>query len=182
MSGYDILEQAIAEAYASAPKDVIVLHTLEINHKSFPEPVRAVRWPVTDNEPEVFRCRLEDTAPYHPRQLVDFVGVPFEIVTPAKSTEEPGQFQIRIDNIGDTLDEDLEAAALSGGMITAIYREYIKGSEADGPSAVWEGIQINSPRMEGQTIVVSGAVLDWMQRPFGYLYTPESYPALVRSR
>lgn len=182
MSGYALLDEAIVEAYASAPQDTIVLHTLEINHKSFAQPARVVRWPVTGNEPTRFVCLLEPDAPYDPGREVEFIGLPFEVVPPAHSTENPGQFQIRIDNAGDVLDEHLEGAALSGGQITAIYREYIKGSEAEGPRTVWSGIKINSPRMEGQTIVVSGAVLDWMQRAFGYLYTPEKYPGLVRSR
>lgn len=178
-----LLEQAIAEAYASAPADTIVLHTLEINHKSFLTPARVVRWPVTDNEPETFRCLLEDTAPYDPGRVVEFVGVPFEITLPAHSTEEAGQFNIRIDNVGDILDEQLEAAAIAGGQITAIYRQYIKGTEStDGPATIWEGIKINSPRMEGQTLVADGAVLDWMQRGYGELYTPEGYPGLVRGR
>lgn len=175
-------DAAIAEAYASAPQDRIVLHTLEINHRSFPEPVRAVRWPVTDNEPTVFRCLLEDTAPYTPGQVVDFIGVPFDIVLPSKSTESAGQFQIRIDNIGDALDDYLENAALGGGQITAIYREYIKGDEHNGPRTVWEGIKINSPRMEGSTVSSEGAVMDWLEKPYSYLYTPENSPALVRSR
>ena len=178
-----LLDEAIAEAYASAPQDVIVLHSLEINHKSFTSPARVMRWPVTDNEPEKFQCLLEDDAPYDPGRVVEFIGLPFEIIAPEKTTESPGQFQIRIDNVGDTLDDHLEAAALGGGQITAIYREFIKGTETtDGPRTVWGNIKIGSPSMQGQTIVVSGAVLDWMQRPMGHLYTPEGYPALVRSR
>lgn len=178
-----LLEQAIAEAYASAPADTIVLHSIELNHKSFTQPARVIRWPVTDNNPDIFRCLLEDTAPYDPGKVVEFIGAPFEIMLPTQSTDETGQFSIRIDNIGDRLDGDLEAAALSGGQITAIYREFIKGTEeTDGPSSVWEGISIASPRLEGQTIIVDGSILDWMNRSFGYLYTPESYPGLVRGR
>lgn len=41
-----LLEKAIAEAYASAPQDVIPLHALEVNHFTFTEPVRVIRWPV----------------------------------------------------------------------------------------------------------------------------------------
>lgn len=177
------LEQAVAEAYASAPTDVVVLHTIEINHKSFSQPARVVRWPVTDNEPQVFRCLLEDTAPYDPGRVVEFIGLPFEVVLPSAATDETGQFSIRIDNVGDSLDEQLEAAALSGGQITAVYRQYIKGTEeTDGPAAIWEGININSPRMEGQSLVADGAVLDWMSRSYGRIYTPEGYPGLVRGR
>jgi hypothetical protein len=177
-----LLDQAIAEAYASAPQDTIVLHTLEINHHTLTTPIRVVRWPVLDNDPTVFHCKLEADAPYDPGEVVDFIGLPLEIVSPAQSTDNPGSFQIRVDNVGDTLDEYLENAALSGGKITAIYRKFLKGSEGDGPRSVWPGIQISSPRMEGQTLVVSGAVLDWMQRPFGRLYAPARYPQLVRSR
>ena len=179
----DLLQKAIAEAYASAPVEVQMLHTLELNHKSFTQPARVIRWPVTDNTPDVFQCLLEDTAPYDPGKVVEFIGAPFEITLPTQSTDETGQFSIRIDNIGDRLDEDLEAAALSGGQITAIYREFIKGTEGtDGPSSIWEGINIKNPRLEGQTIVTDGSILDWMNRPFGQLYTPEKYPGLVRGR
>ena len=114
-----LLEQAIAEAYASAPADTIVLHSIELNHKSFTQPARVIRWPVTDNKPDIFRCLLEDTAPYDPGKVVEFIGAPFKIMLPTQSTDETGQFSIRIDNIGDRLDGDLEAAALSGGQLTA---------------------------------------------------------------
>ncbi len=175
-----LLDECIAEAYVSAPQDTIILHTLEINHKSFTEPARVVRWPVTDNEPTVFNCLLEEDAPYNPGQVVKFLGFPLDIVTPEKSTENPGQFQIKISSVGDALDEHLKGAALSGGQITAIYREFIKGSEGTyGPRAVPWHINIDSPKMEVDTIVITGAVLDWMQRVVSYLYTPENSPALV---
>lgn len=177
------LDAAIAEAYASAPQDVIVLHTLEINHPAFTQPARVCRWPVTDSEPTVFRCRLENDAPYNAGEVVEFVGLPFEIVLPEKSGENPGSFTLRLDNIGDMLDAELEAAAMYGSKITAIYREYIKGTEStDGPRTVWDDITITDPKMEGQSIVATGAILDWMFKPFGKLYLPSEYPALVRGR
>jgi hypothetical protein len=177
-----LLERAIAEAYASAPQDTIPLHSLEVNHPSFTDPVRVIRWPGDTPEPTRFSCLLEDDAPYNPGQVVEFIGGPFEIVLPEKSTESPGQFSIRVDNIGDLLDEYLENAALYGGTITAIYREYIKGQEGDGPVSVWPGITLHSPRMDGQTLVMDGAVLDWIFKAFGKLYLPGDYPGLVAGR
>lgn len=177
------LDEAIREAYASAPVDVIVLHTLEINHPAFTAPARVCRWPVTDNEPTRFRCLIEPEALYNPGQVVDFIGLPFDITLPEKSTDNPGSFTLRLDNVGDTLDEELESAALFGSKITAIYREYIKGTETtDGPRSVWSDITITNPHMEGQTIVANGAVLDWLFKPFGSLYLPSDYPALVRGK
>lgn len=177
-----LLDAAIREAYACAPQDVIVLHTLEISHPAFTEPVRVARWNVTDNEPARFKMRLEDDAVYDPGRIVEFIGLPFEITLPQKNTDSPGEFVLRLDNVGDALDEHLEAAALSGGTITAVYREYIKGEESSGPRSIWGGISIKSPRMEGQTITAQGSVLDWMFWPFGSLITPEKYPAAVRGR
>ena len=177
-----LLAQAIAEAYASAPQDVIVLHSLEIHHKTFTTPIRAVRWPVTGEEPEKFRLRLESDAPRDKGKTVEFIGVPFDITLPEKNTESPGQFELRLDYVGDTLDEYLENAALGGAPITAIYREYVKDRESEGPAAVWPGITLTSPRLQGQTLVMDGSVLDWMQRPFGRLYLPSDYPGLVAGR
>ncbi|MDR2892971.1 MAG: DUF1833 domain-containing protein [Deltaproteobacteria bacterium] len=180
----DKMKAALAEAYASAPQNTILLHTLEVNHRSFTEPARVCRWSVTGPEPEVFHCQLEDNAPYNPGQVVDFIGLPFEITLPEKDTESPGQFTIKIDNIGDRFDEYLENAALHGGTITAIYRVYRKGFESseDGPDSVYHSIKLHSPRQEGQAIVMDGAVLDWMFKKFGKLYLAKDYPGLVAGR
>ena len=37
------LSQVIMEAYAAAPSDVVVYHTLEINHAAFTQPIYVVR-------------------------------------------------------------------------------------------------------------------------------------------
>lgn len=174
------MQQALDEAYASAPAGEIVLHALEINHQSFKEPIRVIRWPITGPEPEKFNCLLEDDAPYNPGQLVEYFGAPFEIQLPEKSTESVGQFVIRVSNVGDMLDEYLMDAALSGGRITTIYREFTKGRESEGAGAVWPGITLSNPRMEGMDISIEGSVLDWLERPFGYLILPSDYPGAVQ--
>ncbi len=178
----ELLQAAIAEAYASAPQDEIALHALEVNHYTFSAPIRVIRWPVTDEEPEKFECLLEDDAPYNPAKIVEYLGAPFEIILPEKDTNSPGQFQIRVDNVGDMLDEYMENAALGGQKITAIYREFIKGRESEGPCASWPNIVLSNPHMEGLTLVMDGAVLDWMFRAFGKLMLPGSYPALASGR
>lgn len=176
------IQEAIAEAYASAPQDLIVLHSLEINHRSFEEPIRVVRWPVLDNEPEIFTCRLEDDAPYNPGQRVEFIGAPFELTLPEQAAEASGAFSIQVDNIGDYLDSYLENASSYGGPISAIYRTFLKGYEDDGPSEIWQAIDIKSPRLEGAAVVADGAVFPWMGRAYGRLITAERYPRLITSR
>ena len=177
------VEQALAEAYASAPQELIVLDTLEIHHRTFDVPIRIVRWPVTGPKPDMFKLRLDNKAPQDPGKIVDFVGCPFELVPPAQSTDEViGSFQLKIDNMDDLLDEYLENAALDGGIITGIYRTYVKGLENEGPSSVWSGLEFDDPRFDGMTFVISAAVVRWAQRPYGKLYTALEYPALVTGR
>jgi hypothetical protein len=170
------------EAYASAPQNEIVLHSMEVNHKTFTEPFRVIRWPIAGEEPVRFQCLLEEDADYNPNEIVEFIGAPFELMLPEKDTENPGQFTVRIDNIGDLLDEYLENAALSGGKISAVYREYIKGQEKDGPASVWPGITLTSPRMENQTLFMDGAILSWMSKKWGGVYTPGKYPGIMLGR
>lgn len=182
MTKEELLKQAIEEAYASAPQDVITLDTLEIHHKSFDTPIRICRWPVVDSTPILFQMKLEELAPVDPGKVVEFIGAPFEIVFPEKSSDTAGTLTIRVDGVEDRLDEYMENAALSGGAISAIYREYIKGQELDGPGSVWAGFELTNPRLEGMTFIIDGAVLNWVQRPFGSIYTALQYPALVVAR
>jgi hypothetical protein len=178
-----LLKQAIEEAYASAPQDVVALHSLEINHKTFTDPIRLIRWQVVGQEPEKFSCRLEDDALYNPGQVVEFIGAPFEILLPEKDTDNPGQFRVRAEGVGDLFDEYLYNAALGGGKITAVYREYIKGDEQlDGPASIWPQMILSSPKLEGMTFEIRGTVMDWMTRAFGPLMLPGDYPGIVVGR
>lgn len=175
-----LLAQAVLESYASAVQDIIILYTLEFHHKAFSEPARVCRWSAACKEPERFYCKLEADAPFNPGEVVEFIGCPFELQFPDKTQENAGEFQFRIAGVGYELDADLEAAALSGGKISAILRIYVKGHELDGPEEVWGGINIKSPTIDATTsdVTATGSLFDWINRTFGYNYTPGKYPAL----
>jgi len=175
------LKEAIEEAYASAPDNVIALHALEIDHPSFTEPARVVNWPVTGPEPEEFWLLHEDDAPLNPGDIVRYLGVPFQLMLPESSDSSPGSMQIRVALHAD-FDKYLEAAATNPGVINANYRNYIKGREKEGPAEIWLDITITSPRREGGQIIADGAVLTFMFKPYGALYMPSGYPALVSGR
>lgn len=175
------LDEAIAEAYASAPDDEIIYDALEIDHPTFNVPARVVNWPVTGPEPDKFLFKHESDAPLGPNQLVEYYGIPFEIIPPESSENNAGIFQIQL-TLTDDFDQYLEAAATSPGIIKANYRQYIKGREQEGPAVVWLDLTITSPRREGGTIIADAAVLTWASQPYGDLYLPSDYPALVSGR
>ncbi|WP_156520842.1 DUF1833 family protein, partial [Magnetospirillum moscoviense] len=70
-----LLSQAIQEAYAACPADVVILHTLEIWHPTFldgegnPAPIRVVR------DHADLTARLEAAAPRHGGQRVIGVNI-----------------------------------------------------------------------------------------------------------
>lgn len=178
----ELLALALAEAYASAIQETIILYTLEFNHPSFSQPARVARWSAAQPEPEVFRCLLEGDAPHDAGQVVEFIGLPFEITMPDKTADNVGEFQFKVQGVGFELDADLEAAVFSGKPITAIFRVYIKGEELDGPAEVWPAIDIKSPVIDATTgdMTATGSIFDLGNRTFGYKYTPGKYPAAVR--
>ena len=100
------IEEAVKEAYASAPVDIVVLDTLEIWHRTFTAPVRVVRWPMESWKPTEFNLLLEANAPRNPGATVTFLGVPFEITLPEKSQDTPGEFNISIGGAGGNIGAD----------------------------------------------------------------------------
>lgn len=180
LSTQELLARAIAESYASVTQEIILLYTLEFNHKAFKEPARVCRWSAASPEPERFKCKLEDTALNNPGEVVEFIGLPFEVQFPDKTQNNAGEFQFKISGVGFELDADLEAAALSGGKITAILRIYVKGHELEGPGEVWNNISIKDPSIDATTgdVTATGSFNDWIDRTYGYNYTPGKYPAL----
>jgi hypothetical protein len=175
------LREAIEEAYATVTSPDIPLHALEIDHPAFDEPLRVIRWPVTGPEPTKFYCLHEDKAPKDPGRTVMYLGFPFELTLPESSANNEGSFRLKV-AIADDFDKYLMEACGRQGVITAVYREYVKGRESEGPAVVWAGITITSPRREGADILADGTVLGWMRKAFGGLYRPIDYPALTAGR
>ena len=113
------LTQAIREAYASAPSDTVVFHTLEIGHPAFSEPIRVVR------DRQMLTARLEASAPRQGGQLVNFVGFAFDIVPPEVTHTAVPQCVIELDNVSREIVAHIEQAISSPELITVTYRAYL---------------------------------------------------------
>lgn len=113
------LTQALKEAYASAPSNLVIYHTLELNHPAFSTPIRVVR-DFTD-----LNARLEASAPNNPSQYVTFVGYNFEFTKPEISATGVPQLTIEIDNVDRTIVANIEAALTTRDLVQVIYREFI---------------------------------------------------------
>lgn len=93
------LSEALKEAYASAPSDVILLHTLELRHPSFvdengePTAIRVVR----DNINHI--CTLEDSAPLDAGKAVEFIAMGFDLELPPVEAIPVPEITLTLDNV-----------------------------------------------------------------------------------
>lgn len=113
------LSAALEEAYASAPVDVVILHTLEFRHASFTTPLRVVL------DTQVLTATLEPAAPVEGGEAVTFVPYAFRFRLPAVSTSGMPEIEIEIDNVASEIIASLDMAAQSSSLIELTYRPYL---------------------------------------------------------
>jgi len=104
--------QAIAEAYASAPEDLVIIDTLEFTHPSFKDPVTGALVALrVVNDHKIFTGTLESTAPFDAGQTVVFQPVKFQFTRPSEN--EGGttpEIEITVSNVSTILIPYLDEA------------------------------------------------------------------------
>jgi hypothetical protein len=202
------LSEAIREAYASAPADTVILHTLEIWHPSFvengaPKPIRVVRnyedtatWltlggadvqAVLDGLDDDARrkvglvARLETGAARQGGELVPFVALGFELELPPVDTVPVPEIVVTLDNVGREITRHLDAAAVSQERIEVTYRPYLS-TDIEGPQ-MDPPLTMTLSEVEVDVFRVTGRarVLDIGNKAFpSDIYTIKNYPGLRR--
>jgi hypothetical protein len=104
-------QEAIKEAYASAPADVVIYHTLEIRHAAFATPIRVVRDLVN------LSATLEATAPTDPSTEVEFIGFSFDLKLPEVSTGGTPELVIEIDNASREILANIELSMATSTLL-----------------------------------------------------------------
>lgn len=169
------LSDALREAYASAPADIVIHDTLELWHPAFSAPIRVVR-DVVDLD-----ARIEASAVRDAGVVVTFRAYAFDVVPPDVVSENLPQVTIEIDNVGSEILAQIDAAILAGDPIEVIHRRYLSDTLDDGPE--------NDPPLHMVLIQVSATLLrlravagfsTLMDRKFPRLdYDLETFPGLA---
>jgi len=175
------LSEAIKEAYASAPSDQIILHTLELRHPAFLDEsgsstaIRVVR----DHLDLI--ARLEDSAPIQGGETVRFVAMGFELDLPPVDTMPVPEISVTLDNVSREIVRHLDAAAESQSVIEVTYRPYLS-SDLEGPQ-MDPPIHLVLTEVEADIFRVTGRarMLDIGNKAFpGLIYSAKSFPGLTR--
>ncbi|MDF2809499.1 MAG: hypothetical protein K0S56_530 [Microvirga sp.] len=169
--------QAWAEAAASAPKDEVMLVTIELIHPTFveggvPAPIRAVRNTVDVN------FTLEVGAPVGGGTTVPFKAIPFEIDYP-RIGQIGAECTIRLDNINREASRFLVDAVKINTPITAIFRGYL----ASDPTTVGQGpytLVLRNIKRTGRQLEGSLAIAKPQNmRVLREIYDMERFPSLL---
>ena len=168
------LTEAIKEAYAAAPSNVVVFHTLEIDHVAFSQPIRVVR-DVVD-----LTATLEATAPKNASQSVTFVAYAFDILPPEVTPSAVPQCVIEIDNVSREILAQVELAVATPDLITCIYRQFINtdlsGPQNDPPLMLTiKSISADVFRIRATAGFGDYANMRWPREE----YTSERFPGLI---
>ena len=174
--------EAIAEALASAPADVITIDTLEFYHPAFlddvgqPTAIRLARGY------EDWSLRLEAGAILGGGTYVTFLGCEFDITLP-EFTEDGNtpSLQIGVGNVSRIITRNLEQAKQSLIPIRVTYRPYIStdltGPQMD-PPIVMEMSEIDVDVFQATG---TATLEDIHNFPFPYeKYTTTRFPGLRR--
>lgn len=175
------LSQAIREAYAARPAEVVILHTLELRHPAFrdeagnPTAIRVVR------DTSDLWARLEGSAPLDAGEVVRFVAMGFELDLPPVDTMPVPEITVTLDNVSREIVKHLDAAVESQAVIEVTYRPYLsidlEGPQMDPP------IHLVLTEVEADVFRVTGRarMLDIGNKAFpGVAYTAKNFPGLTR--
>ncbi len=177
-----VLTQALAEAYASAPLDDVIVDTLELRHPSFmddagnPTAIRICRDRVD------FSARLEASAPMHAGQTVTFVACPFDFTMPGIEEGRVPQLQIKVDNVDRAITAAIESAYQQQAPIEVTYRPYL-ASDPSGPQMDPPITMVLTRVTVGVFTVTGTATLNDVHNwsfP-NRIYSATDFPGLVRS-
>ena len=186
----DIWEQALQEAYASAPVEETILYTLELRHPSFineddvVSPIRLVRdygVLLEEADPDIYGWNLvlENDAPANGGQEVRFYSLMFDFELPAQQEGSLPTIEIKIDNVTRELSQYLDEAVKLDSPIELTYREYLLSNKEE-PQFVLNGMTIQSVKSTVFDVTISASFADLINRNFpGKIYRPEEFRGLI---
>ena len=170
------LSEAIREAYASAPAQVIY-HTLELRHASLTTPIRLVLG--NDN----IDAKLEADAPANPGETVTFTRYFFRFTRPDVSPDGVPTLKLEIENIDRIITAALIDVSQSETPLKATYREFLDSGLTVGPE--------NDPPIHMDVFDATADLLvvtatagfpNFMNRKFPTMeYNAQTWPGLVVS-
>lgn len=170
------LTSAMEEAYASAPSNVVILHTLELNHPTFSDPIRIVTGDEGIPAGEYVLLTLENGIE------VWFTAMAFDVIPPGYDDDGPTAGRIRIDGVSGLLLPYLENVAVNAGNIAVTYRAYRSDARFE-PGDVISGLKLKRVDVSATAVEAEIGFDEVGTQAFPRLtYDIDTYPSLFGSQ
>lgn len=172
--------EAIAEAYASAPADVVLLETIEFRHVAF---VDANDKPVAlrfVNDYGDLAATLEATAPMNPGETVTFTRCAFDATLPDVNSSGATELKLRVSNASLEILRYARMAADSTEKLYVTYRAYLSTDTTQPHTVPFTliGSAVETPDIS--TVQLTCSLPNLSNKKFPKeLYTAQRFPGLV---
>lgn len=180
----DIWSQAIQEAYATAPSNEVILHTLELRHPSLTTAIRIVADygdSAVIEEEQVYGhyLRIEEDAPLNSGQMVFFQACMFDFELPEQKINTVPQISVSIDNVTRELMQYVDSIVIQQSSLDLTYREYLY-SDKESTQFVLSGLSMRRISCNLTKVTGIAEFSDLVNRSFPTLvYRPEEYRGLA---
>lgn len=187
----DIWDLALQEAYASAPINDVVLHTLELRNTTFVDdednPI-AIRVVMAYGDSEIidgeeidgYYLKLEADAPAEAGQTVFFTGCMFGVSLPEQNISGIPSIEITLDNVSYEISQHLEATVAVKAPIYITYREFLF-SNKDSPAFIINGLSMKRVKISGAKATGTATFNDLQNKSFPKkLYRPSEFRGLAQ--
>lgn len=180
MSVDPALSAAIKEAYALAPSDDVVIHTLEIRHPAFrgEDGLPDSAWAVL-NEKDV-ELGVEAAAPVRGGETVLFRGVQFDLTFPPIENAPAPEMEFSIDAVSRDLVDSLDRAMGDRHRILACYRVYLASDRTTPQRLPPEVFTLSNVEVNSSTVTARARLPIDLRRSFPKrTYTATEFPGLI---
>lgn len=175
----DIWDLALQEAYASAPVDETILHTLEFSHPAFADGVRIVMDTgdlIEKGDPDIYGHQLNIES----GELVTFVACNFNFTIPDQNEGSLPSIKITVDNVTKQISQYLEEAVNLKSPLSLTYREYL-ASDPTQPQYIISGLSVKEVSSSSTKVTCTAQFSDLLNKSFPKkVYRPEDFRGLLQ--
>lgn len=175
------LEQALKEAYASAPTDLVIFDTLEVRHPNFVDDAgqpTAIRVVIGYED---ISAKLENDAPLDAGEYVTFTAGAFRFSLPGFEESRVPQLKITLDGASQEVVAHLEAAMSNPVPIEVTYRPYLSSDLSKPQMSPPIHMTLSKVTASATQVTGTATLTDVHNWPFpSQKYLASRFPGLLR--
>lgn len=176
----DELTVSLREAYAVAPADDLILHTIEIRHPAFvdedgnPDSI----WLVLNTED--ITATVEASAPVRGGEDVDFVGFAFTFALAPIEPNTTPEITLTVDNVDRRIVENLDLAMVDGNSINLVYRPYLQSDLSEPQMDPLPEFELSDVKVDPSKVTATAASSIDLRGAYPLrLYTTDKFAGLI---